>query len=140
MPKVGDTLYLSLVVSGDAGAVFPRAVLEDEAGAALVASPIDLAHVSNGRYTGQAVMPDVDEVFVNYLVYSDAGHTTLDPLFDQAQDRFKKDLLNLSDIQDDILGIGQDADLIAELTGEETLTTQLLDEESLTVELTDCGA
>jgi len=114
MPKAGDTVYLSLVVSGDNGAKYPRAILEDQNGNAIAASPVDLIHSSNGQYRGSFTMPNVAQVNTNYIVFSDAGHTLKDPGFDQDSEIFDLDTLNLEDIQNDISGFNS-IDLIGDI-------------------------
>lgn len=79
MTRVGDQIPLQLQLFDGATGKFPRAVVKDASGAAISGSPFDLAHVANGHYSNlSAVMPSTPFVTIQYLVYSDAGHTTLD--------------------------------------------------------------
>ena len=119
MPKQNEVVTLSLVVSGDTGSKFPRAILEDSGGVALAASPIDLTHVTNGRYTNVFTMPAKD-VYINYIVYSDAGHTTKDPLFDQASETFELELFELADIKSSNFNmeISDDSELLMKVEGD----------------------
>jgi hypothetical protein len=85
---VGDVIPLELQLADGSTAQFPRALLYNAA-AALIAT-IDLTHVANGRYADDTqTMPNTGYVAVTYIVYSDAGHTTL-AAYDQAIDLFVK--------------------------------------------------
>jgi len=77
--KPGDTIPLKFQLTDQAVNKFPRAVVRDANDAPISGSPFTLAHVANGLYTNAlAVAPDTKNLSVQYLVYSDAGHTTLD--------------------------------------------------------------
>lgn len=79
MIRVGDQIPLQLQLFDGATGKFPQAVVKDATGTAISGSPFDLAHVANGHYSNlTAVMPSTAFVTIQYLVYSDAGHTTLD--------------------------------------------------------------
>ena len=58
---------------------YVRAVLRRPDGTALVASPINLAHVGNGLYTNDDEnMPSQQFVTSTYITYSDAAYTIVD--------------------------------------------------------------
>lgn len=76
--KVGDKIPLVLQLFDNATTKFVRAVIRDATDAPISGSPFTLAHEANGLYTNNAaVMPDTPFVSVQYLVYDDAGFTTL---------------------------------------------------------------
>lgn len=90
MPFEGETLPLSLQLhDGDAGK-FVRAILVDQDGAFLPASPVTLTHLTSGKYSDDSVvMPaTVTYIEVTYETFDDAGFTTLSPDHTSATDVF----------------------------------------------------
>ena len=78
--KAGDFLPLVLQLGNGATGKFPQAYVRDAAGALITGAPFDLPHISLGLYRLLTVqMPDTPHVTVQYIVYSDAGHTVIDP-------------------------------------------------------------
>lgn len=72
---------------------FPRAVVRDADGAELSGSPIDLAEIADGLYgNSDLAMPDTAHVTVQYFVYSDSGHTSLDQSYAAELDVFTKEV------------------------------------------------
>lgn len=73
---LGDQIPLRLQLSDGAAGMFPRAVVYKADGT--IHATADLAHIANGLYGNTAqTMPNSAYVSAVYLVYSDAGHTTL---------------------------------------------------------------
>lgn len=55
-----------------------QAVVKDDTDTPVAGSPFNLAHIANGFYRNfSLLMPDVQFISVQYLVYDDSGHTTL---------------------------------------------------------------
>jgi len=73
----GDTVLLELVLADGDTTRFPQAEVYDNAGAAIVASPVNLSHVADGLYQGTFTAPAVGGYSIIYITYSDVGHTTL---------------------------------------------------------------
>lgn len=89
MPKVGDSLILSLILEDGVTNKFPRAYAYDASGSAISGSPVDLAHVANGLYRDTSLlMPNTQAVSCVFKVFSDSGHTTLDASYSQELDTF----------------------------------------------------
>jgi hypothetical protein len=80
MPYVGEVLPLSYQLLDGDGSKFVRAVLLEADGTPLAASPVDMPHVSGGKYSADTVtMPNIDYVEATYESYNDAGYTVPDP-------------------------------------------------------------
>lgn len=76
--KPGDKIPLVLQLFDNAVNKFVRAVVRDSSDTQIAGSPFALAHEANGLYTNStAEMPNSAFVSVQYLVYDDAGFTTL---------------------------------------------------------------
>lgn len=76
--KPNDIIPLVLQLFDNATNKFVRAVVRDSDDAAISGSPFSLAHEADGLYTNKtAVMPNKAFVSVQYLIYDDAGFTTL---------------------------------------------------------------
>lgn len=90
--RVGDRLPIGLQLESLATDRFPQAVVRNENGG--VVTTLDLVHVSgsNGFYQPAAAYNMPDEPFLNvqYLVYTDSGHTTLSPTDQPSMDHFKR--------------------------------------------------
>jgi len=98
--KFGAIIPLTLQLEGAATDKFPQADLTDAAGAALPASPVDLAHVSGGLYSNNAVlMPSTAYVKAVYKSFEEIGHTTPSPdyVVGSAAERFDRDVSSPSD-------------------------------------------
>jgi hypothetical protein len=93
MPKPGNHLYLSLVMFDSGTPKYPLAHVRDAAGIPIAGSPVALTDLGTGLYTdnGTLVMPDTPGISVQTIVYTDAGHTTLDSLEGNALDLFTWD-------------------------------------------------
>lgn len=78
MPRLGTPIPLRLQFSDGDSSKFVRAVVKDPTGTPLAGSPFVLTHTSNGLFTNFAhLMPEVDFISAQYLVYDDAGFTIL---------------------------------------------------------------
>lgn len=79
MPIVGQKLPIQFQLFDNRTDLFPVAVIRNDAGTQISGSPFTLASVANGLYTTLSVdfPAGTDFVSVQYLVYSDSGHTTL---------------------------------------------------------------
>lgn len=87
--SLGSPLLLRLQTGDGATGKFPRATVFDSAHAAVAGSPFDLTHIGNGLYANEAFVPgSVDHYDASYTVYSDAGHTTVDPTYNYDTDSF----------------------------------------------------
>jgi hypothetical protein len=76
--KEGESIPLKYQSALGTTNLFPQAFLTDSTGTPLGASPVDLAHNQAGEYTDYSVnMPNVRAVTVQYIPYTDAGHTTI---------------------------------------------------------------
>lgn len=76
--KPNDIIPLVLQLFDNATNKFVRAVVRDNSGVQISGSPFTLAHQANGLYiNGSALMPNKPFISVQYLVYDDAGFTTL---------------------------------------------------------------
>ena len=76
--KPGDKIPLVLQLFDNAVGKFVRAVVRDSSDAEISGSPFALAHEASGLYTNAAaIMPNTPFISVQYLVYDDAGFTTL---------------------------------------------------------------
>lgn len=76
--KPGDKIPLVLQLFDNAVNKFVRAVVRDASDTQIAGSPFALAHEANGLYTNStAEMPNTPFISVQYLVYDDAGFTTL---------------------------------------------------------------
>lgn len=71
----GTPYPLRLQLSDGNAAVFPRALVYNEANTLL--ATVDLAAVTGGLYGGTYTFATEGYFFLVYLVYTDAGHTTL---------------------------------------------------------------
>lgn len=78
MPRSGTPIPLKLQFNDGSSSKFVHAVVTDPTQAPLAGSPFVLTHTSNGLFANYSVlMPAVDFVSVQYLVYDDSGYTTL---------------------------------------------------------------
>jgi len=92
---LGQEVPLALQLSNGATNKYPQARMFDDSGAELSGSPVTLTHVGSGLYKASTfLMPSKPFIVAQYLVYSDAGHTTLDTDYPIASDAFS--LLDLS--------------------------------------------
>lgn len=80
MPFVGEVLPLSFQLLDGDTSKFARAILKDEAGVDLGASPVSMPHIGGGKYTSSSVvMPvGVDYIEATYESFDDAGFTIED--------------------------------------------------------------
>lgn len=78
MPQVGENLNLSMKLHDADATKFVRAVLRDNAGVLLPASPVVLTHIGEGQYTNNSVlMPNTQKVTASIQVFDDAAFTIL---------------------------------------------------------------
>jgi len=81
--KIGDTIPIQLQMDDRNTQVYPQAVLYHADYTTW--KTISLEHKANGLYApavgDEENMPDEDFVTAIFIVYSDAGHTTISPLY-----------------------------------------------------------
>lgn len=76
--NIGDLIPLELQLSDGSTVMFPQALVYDASGALLATK--SLTHIAQGRYADDSLtMTNTPYTAVTYIVYSDAGHTTLAP-------------------------------------------------------------
>lgn len=76
--QVGDKVPLSLQIADYAQAKFVRVNIVDDSGSDVAASPIDLTDLGDGLYEDFSyTFPDSAWIRIQYLVFDDAGYTTL---------------------------------------------------------------
>lgn len=85
----GDSVTLSLVLGDGGTGMYPTAYVYDEAGS--LDATVDLSHTSLGRYAGSFTVGS-GRFFAHYVVYSDAGRTTVSPLYQADQDTITTEL------------------------------------------------
>lgn len=78
---VGQALLIEASLSDAATAKFPRAIIYDELTA--VATTVDLVHVANGMYFGSWTPAAVGAFVEHFTVFSDSGHTVIDPEYER---------------------------------------------------------
>lgn len=89
---VGQTIPCTLQLKDRATGKFPRAIVRDNSGSTL--SVLNLTHVSSGLYQDHSTtMTNVPSVTVQYIVYSDSGHTTIDTAYETVLETFERDEL-----------------------------------------------
>lgn len=103
----GEPLVLSLLLEGGEEDQYPQATLFTPSGTSVV---YDLSHVVMGRY--ENIVPASGVVLGTYRaiyrIYTDSGHTTLNPDYYQSEDEFDvsdTDLSSLADMLMRILGL-----------------------------------
>ena len=64
---------------------FPQAEIRNDTTGGLITT-LDLTHVANGLYMTTYTVPAVDKYLVQYIVYDDAGHTTVSADFGRDSD------------------------------------------------------
>ena len=135
--QLGKKIYLKLQLSDDKAGLFPQVTLLDQDGASVAGSPIDLSEIGSGLYKDDSIaMPATDEVTAHYRVYSDAGHTIIDPchcdtLMDVYQRDFNADLLDsiISNISSLISGSLPGDQVIGFIEDNEQLSGLISDDE-----------
>lgn len=89
---VNDPLRLRLVLTDKDTDKFVRALLTDQAGTPLGVSPVDLTHQGKGVYIDNAtLMPNSEQVEVQYCIFNDAGFTDEDDSHSSDFDIFELD-------------------------------------------------
>lgn len=81
LARVGDQLHLRVQLEDGASDKFIRAYAFDESHSALPGSPYLMTHRQFGNYTYSdpaLTFPDVNEVYVQYVVFNDAAFTEVD--------------------------------------------------------------
>lgn len=74
--QVGDTVPIELQITDGATDQYPRALVYNQASS--LVDTIDLVHNNQGNYSGLPyTMPDTEFIKIIYIVYSDAGHLTV---------------------------------------------------------------
>ena len=84
---LGVDVPLQLVLSDGATGLFPQATIYDSLG--IAAATVNLTHTANGLYQGTFLAADNDTIgkfSILYVVYSDAGHTTVDETYDRVDE------------------------------------------------------
>lgn len=85
----GSPILLRLQAGDGATGVFPLAHVYNSSNTEVAGSPFALVHIGNGLYASAAFTPvTVDHFDASYTVYSDAGHTIVDTVYDYATDSF----------------------------------------------------
>jgi hypothetical protein len=74
---VGDSVPLSLQLDDGAAGLYPRAIIYLSGGVVPVTTA-NLVDLGSGRYESSWVATTVGVYTITYVVYSDAGHTTVD--------------------------------------------------------------
>lgn len=76
--KVGDSIPLYFQCFDYDATKFVRALVKTPAGSSVSGSPVNLTNLGNGLYGAHSLtMPNQAFVYVQYLVYDDAGYTQL---------------------------------------------------------------
>ncbi len=90
MPSLGSKVAIRLQLGDRVTNQFPRAVVKTPAGVPIAGSPFDLVHSVAGLYLPASFpsMPTEDFLIAQYLVYSDSGHTTLNPDYLSVEEHF----------------------------------------------------
>ena len=87
--KVGDNVPIELQIADGATDQYPRALVYDQG--SLILTTIDLVHDNQGNYSGSVyAMPDNEFIKVIYIVYSDAGYTTVNAKYERDLEIFYK--------------------------------------------------
>ena len=94
--KAGELLPLHLNLGSGATGKFVRAVLKNESGTVLGASPATLTDVGDGLYVNNAIPKDANAfVIADYEIFEDSGFTTRS--FDVTGDQDAADIFQLVD-------------------------------------------
>ncbi len=141
MPKVGETLALSVQLFDGDETKFVRAILEDASGAALPSSPVTLSHVSSGRYENSSItMPSTAYVAATYEVYDDAAFTTLSDVHSFAIDTFPLEIpfTEILDALDAITDLLNDIKMVGlSVIGQMDITATIEDAQNITAKIDD---
>jgi len=101
--KPGDVIILSITLGGREENKHVRAILEKDDNTDLAGSPIDLAHVGNGKYyysdPGLTIPTGTTFVDVTYNVYDDAGYTILSSEYDQTSEKISISDTDLGELE-----------------------------------------
>lgn len=132
--KVGENIPLAVLLENLATDRFVKATVRDNTGAQIVGSPFNVPHLSDGYYfLGTVPMPaGVLNIDVQYVVYDDAGFTTIS--IDQlpATERFDVD-----DVGTLIVDLGSATDALIAAASQVDLQIEIVDEGDLQVEVDD---
>jgi hypothetical protein len=85
--KPGDTITLTAQSEAGDEDLFPQAIIYSAGGT--VQSTTNLTHDQSGAYSGTVAAPDEGHYYVQYIMYTDAGHTTqsgVDPIISETLD------------------------------------------------------
>lgn len=98
--SVGDILPLTIQISDYDPAKYVQVFLYDETLTEIAQSPSQLSPVgSNGFYSNNEIeMPDTKFLIAQYVVYDDAGYTTVSQSEGGQNDTFIKDQLEMGDV------------------------------------------
>lgn len=89
--NIGDTIHLNLQLSNGNTGKYVRATVRNASGVEISGSPVALTHIGGGLYSNDSLtMPNTDEVTAQYVVYDDAGFTTVNTNYSQVMDTFQK--------------------------------------------------
>lgn len=90
--KIGNKIPLMLQLFNNESAKFVRAFVRNDANVAISGSPFTLTHLSLGLYSNlSALFPATTFVTVQYVIYDDAGFTTLSEGYEITQETFTID-------------------------------------------------
>lgn len=113
--KLGEKIPVTLQIADGSSSKFPVAsILSPDR--SVIYGPFALTHSSGGEYKAASdyIMPEVEYVLVQYVVYTDAGHTIEDTTNGRVTENF-----SLLELDKDPSGLG--AELIAEIDSAEVL-------------------
>lgn len=86
--EVGKSIPIVLQIADGATDQYPQAEIRDDTNTLL--TTLDLSHVASGMYRAAYVMPNENFIVATYIVYTDAGHTTVSTDYQRDIDTFVK--------------------------------------------------
>jgi len=95
--ELGLAQTLSLLLSDGNNAQFPRATII-LISTGLPEAVVDLVSVGGGRYTGPWTPATPGPYAVTYVVYSDAGHTVVNPAYSQVDEIWQQDFATVDQL------------------------------------------
>jgi hypothetical protein len=90
---VGQVTKLTLMLDDGATGLFPQALVYRNG---TLDATVNLSHLANGRYSGDWTPAQVVDHDVVFIVYSDAGHTTLATAYTREMERWQVDWARLA--------------------------------------------
>lgn len=94
--KLGDSVLLVLSLIDGAENQFPQARIRAVAGS--VQYTVNLTHVGDGVYHGTFTATQTGAFSVNYLVYTDSGHSILNLSYGHQTDLLRIDTFGINDL------------------------------------------